>query len=137
MDAMLIIATLFATFFAATLTVPAGFGLATMVTPVVFLWLEPHEAVAVVAIVHGAHNAWKLKLLRERVDFDAVNGPCSLCSITQAHEERIISNNQHPRLCLPVRSAHWSTFTPPYETNSMNSPQMLEPWPTVAVNSER
>ena len=72
MDAMLIIATLLATFFAAALTVPAGFGLATMVTPVVFLWLEPHEAVAVVAIVHGAHNAWKLKLLRERVDFDAV-----------------------------------------------------------------
>lgn len=69
---MLIVATLLATFFAAALTVPAGFGLATMVTPVVFLWLEPHEAVAVVAIVHGAHNAWKLKLLRERVDFGAV-----------------------------------------------------------------
>jgi uncharacterized membrane protein YfcA len=63
---------LFATFFAAALTVPAGFGLATMITPIVFLWLEPHEAVAVVGIVHGSHNAWKLKVLRSSVDYSAV-----------------------------------------------------------------
>jgi uncharacterized membrane protein YfcA len=54
------------------LTVPAGFGLATMITPIVFLWLEPHEAVAVVGIVHGSHNAWKLKVLRSSVDYSAV-----------------------------------------------------------------
>ena len=60
------------TFFAAALTVPAGFGLATMITPIVFLWLEPHEAVAVVGIVHGSHNAWKLKVLRSSVDYSAV-----------------------------------------------------------------
>tara|TARA_B100001093_G_scaffold76087_1_gene66906 strand:- start:6290 stop:7039 length:750 start_codon:yes stop_codon:yes gene_type:complete len=72
MDAGLIIFSLLTTFIAAALTVPAGFGLATMITPVVFLWLEPHEAVAVVAIVHGAHNAWKLKVLRESVNFEAV-----------------------------------------------------------------
>ena len=46
MDGGLIVFSLLATFFAAALTVPAGFGLATMITPVVFLWLEPHEAVA-------------------------------------------------------------------------------------------
>lgn len=72
MDASLIVFSLFATFFAAALTVPAGFGLATMITPIVFLWLEPHVAVAVVGIVHGSHNAWKLKVLRSSVDYSAV-----------------------------------------------------------------
>ena len=72
MDASLIVFSLFATFFAAALTVPAGFGLATMITPIVFLWLEPHEAVAVVGIVHGSHNAWKLKVLRSSIDYSAV-----------------------------------------------------------------
>ena len=72
MDVALVLLSLGATFLAAALTVPAGFGLATMITPVVFLWLEPHEAVAVVAIVHGSHNAWKLKVLRESVDYSAV-----------------------------------------------------------------
>ena len=72
MDLELVVFSLLATFVAAALTVPAGFGLATMITPVVFLWLDPHEAVAVVAIVHGSHNAWKLKVLRESVDYTAV-----------------------------------------------------------------
>jgi uncharacterized membrane protein YfcA len=72
MDLELVVFTLLATFVAGALTVPAGFGLATMITPVVFLWLDPHEAVAVVAIVHGSHNAWKLKVLRESVDYTAV-----------------------------------------------------------------
>ena len=61
-----------ATLVAAALTVPAGFGLATMLTPIVLLWLPPHEAIAVVAIIHGSHNAYKLKLLRDNVDFNAV-----------------------------------------------------------------
>ena len=60
------------TLIAAALTVPAGFGLATMLTPVVLLWLPPHEAIAVVAIIHGAHNAWKLKVLRTNIDLAAV-----------------------------------------------------------------
>ena len=60
------------TLIAAALTVPAGFGLATMLTPVVLFWLPPHEAIAVVAIIHGAHNAWKLKVLRLNVDYAAV-----------------------------------------------------------------
>ena len=72
MDLELVVFTLLATFVAAALTVPAGFGLATMITPVVFLWLDPHEAVAIVAIVHGSHNAWKLKVLRKSVDYTAV-----------------------------------------------------------------
>ena len=38
-------------FFAAALTVPAGFGLSTMLTPMVLLMMGPHEAVAVVAVV--------------------------------------------------------------------------------------
>jgi uncharacterized membrane protein YfcA len=72
MELELVVFSLLATFVAAALTVPAGFGLATMITPVVFLWLDPHEAVAVVAIVHGSHNAWKLKVLRKSVDYTAV-----------------------------------------------------------------
>ena len=58
-------------FLAAALTVPAGFGLSTILTPLV-LWLLPvHEAVAVVAVVHCAHNAGKYIALKEEVDFDA------------------------------------------------------------------
>ena len=68
----MIVVSMIITILAAALTVPAGFGLATMLTPVVLLWLPPHEAVAAVAIIHGAHNAWKLKLLKSRVDFSAV-----------------------------------------------------------------
>ncbi len=56
---------------AAALTVPAGFGLSTMLTPLVLLLMGPHEAVAVVAIIHGSHNGWKLIVLREYLDFDA------------------------------------------------------------------
>ena len=33
--------------------------------------MGPHEAVAVVAVVHGAHNAGKFAALRESVDFEA------------------------------------------------------------------
>ena len=58
-------------FLAAALTVPAGFGLSTMLTPVVLLMMGPHEAVAVVAVVHGAHNAGKFVTLRESVDLSA------------------------------------------------------------------
>ena len=68
----MIVVSMIITILAAALTVPAGFGLATMLTPVILLWLPPHEAIAVVAIIHGAHNAWKLKLLRSSVDFTAV-----------------------------------------------------------------
>ena len=72
MEVMLIIFSMVITLIAAALTVPAGFGLATMLTPVVLLWLPPHEAIAVVAIIHGAHNAWKLKVLRSSINIDAV-----------------------------------------------------------------
>ena len=72
MELVLIVVSMIVTILAAALTVPAGFGLATMLTPVILLWLPPHEAVAAVAIIHGAHNAWKLKLLRANVDFTAV-----------------------------------------------------------------
>ena len=43
-----------------------------MLTPVVLLVLDPHETVAVVAIVHGAHNYAKYFNLKEHVDFDAI-----------------------------------------------------------------
>ena len=62
-----------AAFFAAALTVPAGFGLSTMLTPVVLLILDPHEAVAVVAIVHGAHNAAKYFNLKEQIDIEKLH----------------------------------------------------------------
>ena len=72
MEFGLILVTMLVTLVAAALTVPAGFGLATMLTPVVLYWLPPHEAVAVVAIVHGSHNAWKLKVLGKSVDVTAL-----------------------------------------------------------------
>ena len=56
MDVMLIVFCMAASLLAAALTVPAGFGLATMLTPVMLLWLDPHLAIAAVAVVHAAHN---------------------------------------------------------------------------------
>ena len=55
MEQLLLVA--IGSFLAAALTVPAGFGLSTILTPLVLLLMGPHEAVAVVAVVHGAHNA--------------------------------------------------------------------------------
>ena len=72
MDVMLIVFCMAATLLAAALTVPAGFGLATMLTPVMLLWLEPHLAIAAVAVVHAAHNGWKLLLLNADVDVTAI-----------------------------------------------------------------
>lgn len=56
----------------AALTVPAGFGLATMMTPVFLVWFDPHQAIAGVAIVHGVHNLIKSRMLREHIDRDAL-----------------------------------------------------------------
>ena len=70
MDEVLIIAALGA-FVAAALTVPAGFGLSTILTPFVLLLMDPHEAVAVVAVVHGAHNAAKCWSMWNYVDLNA------------------------------------------------------------------
>ncbi len=58
-------------FLAAALTVPAGFGLSTMLTPFALLLMAPHEAVAVVAVVHGAHNAAKCYSMWDSVDLSA------------------------------------------------------------------
>ena len=71
MELMIVVVAIVA-FIAAALTVPAGFGLSTMLTPIVLLLMEPHEAVAVVAIVHGAHNGAKYYSLKEHVDFTAI-----------------------------------------------------------------
>ena len=69
MEELLLVA--IGSFLAAALTVPAGFGLSTILTPLVLLLMGPHEAVAVVAVVHGAHNAGKFAALRESVAFEA------------------------------------------------------------------
>jgi len=58
--------------FAAALTVPAGFGLATMLTPLFLVWFEPHQAVAGVAVVHGVHNGFKARVLKDSIDNDAI-----------------------------------------------------------------
>lgn len=71
MEIVIIILAIIASFTAAALTVPAGFGLSTMLTPVVLMLMSPHEAVAVVAVVHGAHNAGKSWSLWENIDFQA------------------------------------------------------------------
>ena len=71
MENEIVILAIVASFIAAALTVPAGFGLSTMLTPVVLMLMDPHEAVAVVAVVHGAHNAGKSWTLWENIDFKA------------------------------------------------------------------
>ena len=71
MENEIVILAIAASFIAAALTVPAGFGLSTMLTPVVLMLMDPHEAVAVVAVVHGAHNAGKSWTLWENIDFKA------------------------------------------------------------------
>ncbi len=71
MDFLIIFIIAIGAFIAAALTVPAGFGLSTMLTPLVLFIVGPHEAVAIVAIIHGAHNGWKLVVLKEHVDFEA------------------------------------------------------------------
>lgn len=72
MDAVLFAVVMVATLLAAALTVPAGFGLATMLTPIMLLWLDPHLAIAAVAVIHAAHNGWKLLLLKTHLDVSAV-----------------------------------------------------------------
>ncbi|MEC7042707.1 MAG: sulfite exporter TauE/SafE family protein [Candidatus Thermoplasmatota archaeon] len=71
MDVLIVFIITLGAFIAAALTVPAGFGLSTMLTPLVLFIVSPHEAVAIVAIIHGAHNGWKLIVLKEHVDFEA------------------------------------------------------------------
>ena len=71
MDVLIIFIITLCAFIAAALTVPAGFGLSTMLTPLVLFIVSPHEAVAIVAIIHGVHNGWKLIVLKEHVDFEA------------------------------------------------------------------
>ena len=71
MDILIIFIITLGAFIAAALTVPAGFGLSTMLTPLVLFLVGPHEAVAIVAVIHGAHNGWKLFILKEHVDFEA------------------------------------------------------------------
>lgn len=71
MDAVMVLG-LAGCLLAAALTVPAGFGLATMTTPLFLIWFEPHQAIAGVAIVHGAHNAMKSRMLRAHIERDAL-----------------------------------------------------------------
>tara|TARA_B110000438_G_scaffold38347_1_gene38111 strand:+ start:2696 stop:3430 length:735 start_codon:yes stop_codon:yes gene_type:complete len=71
MEIELVLLATAASLIAAALTVPAGFGLSTMLTPVVLMLMGPHEAIAVVAIVHGAHNGGKSWALWSNIDFDA------------------------------------------------------------------
>ena len=58
-------------FIAAALTVPAGFGLSTILTPLVLLIMPPHEAIAVVALVHAAHNGAKTISMWGSIEFSA------------------------------------------------------------------
>ena len=72
METVVVILAMLVCVVAAALTVPAGFGLATMMTPVFLVWFDPHQAIAGVAIVHGAHNLIKSRMLREYIDRDAL-----------------------------------------------------------------
>ena len=43
-----------------------------MTTPLFLIWFEPHHAIAGVAIVHGAHNAMKSRMLKHHIDREAL-----------------------------------------------------------------
>ena len=70
MEVLILVA--FSSFIAAALTVPAGFGLSTMITPIVLLLMPPHEAIAVVALVHAAHNGAKCISMRDSIEYPAI-----------------------------------------------------------------
>ena len=72
METVVVILAMLVCVVAAALTVPAGFGLATMMTPVFLVWFDPHQAIAGVAIVHGVHNLIKSRMLREHIDRNAL-----------------------------------------------------------------
>lgn len=57
-----------AAFFASMLTLVTGFGLGTVLTPVVALFYDVKLAILLVAIVHFLNNALKLWLFRSHVD---------------------------------------------------------------------
>lgn len=61
-----------ATVVAAALTLVAGFGLGTMLTPVFALAYDVKLAVSLVAVIHLVNNIFKLVLFRKHVDYSIV-----------------------------------------------------------------
>ncbi len=61
-----------ATLVAAGLTLPAGFGLGTLLTPVFAFAYDVKLAVSLVAIIHLVNNLFKVGLFRKHVDFSIV-----------------------------------------------------------------
>jgi uncharacterized membrane protein YfcA len=67
---IIIVAT--AAFFAAGLTLFSGFGLGTLLMPVIAMFVPADVAIGVTAIVHCANNLFKLGLLGKQANFDVV-----------------------------------------------------------------
>ncbi|MBI1811448.1 MAG: sulfite exporter TauE/SafE family protein, partial [Nitrospirae bacterium] len=59
-----------AAFLSASLTLMAGFGLATILTPVFLIFYDVKIAILIVAVVHLANNLLKLSLFRSYVSLD-------------------------------------------------------------------
>ena len=51
------------TFFAALLTFFSGFGLGTILTPVMLLFFPPEIAISLTGIVHFSNNIFKLSII--------------------------------------------------------------------------
>lgn len=69
MDILLISAT---AALASLLTFFTGFGLATVVTPVMLLFFPPQTAIALTAVVHLLNNLFKYALTRHHIDWQTV-----------------------------------------------------------------
>src|SRR5688572_18163771 len=67
MDATTLLIAFSAALAGAAIATWTGFGAATILTPVLALFLELHQAVLVVAIYHGVHNLIKILVFRQGV----------------------------------------------------------------------
>ena len=62
----------FATFVTAALTLLSGFGLGTLLTPVLAITYDVKLAISLVAIIHLVNNLFRLALFRNHVDYSIV-----------------------------------------------------------------
>jgi len=67
---ILIVAT--AAFLAAGLTLFSGFGLGTLLMPVVAIFVDADVAIGITAIVHCANNLFKLGLLGKQANIEVI-----------------------------------------------------------------
>lgn len=84
------------TFFAALLTFFSGFGLGTILTPVMLIFFPPEIAISLTGIVHFSNNIFKLSIVGKNFDKTVLlkfGIPAILASFIGAYGLFFISNN--------------------------------------------